>query len=429
MTSPLTPNTQAILLLTCPLIVGRSEPPADLLTLTEYNRLTRILRERQKQPGDLIAPGDEDLQEICATQFGHERLEGLLGRAFLLSQAVDRWNDRGIWVVSRADSAYPRRFKARLKEDAPPILYGCGNAALLETGGLAAVGSRHVDEELISYAEKVGRLTAETGRILISGAAKGIDRAAMHGALQTGGSVAGVMADSLERGALARDNRESLMDGKLVLISPYDPAAGFNVGHAMQRNKMIYALADAALVITSDFEKGGTWAGAIEQLAKLHFVPVFVRDEANAVKGNTALLQHGAIRWPNPQNGDELSQVLSKAAEAAAAQPQQETLSLALREQSASYQSTLPQQPFPDLALTVDNDPLKSDTRPSQALFNLVCEILRRELAEPKSDIEVAELLNVAKPQAKIWLTKLAKDGELERLTKPVRYRAVRRLL
>ena len=34
-------------------------------------------------------------------------------------------------------------------------------------------------------------------------AAKGIDRAAMHGALQAGGAVAGVMSDSLERGALA----------------------------------------------------------------------------------------------------------------------------------------------------------------------------------------------------------------------------------
>ena len=73
----------------------------------------------------------------------------------------------------------------------------------------------------------------------------------------------GVMSDSLERGALAKDNREPLMDRKLVLISPYDPAAGFNVGHAMQRNKVIYALADGAFVVSSDLEKGGTWAGAI----------------------------------------------------------------------------------------------------------------------------------------------------------------------
>jgi hypothetical protein len=40
----------------------------------------------------------------------------------------------------------------------------------------------------------------------------------------------------------------------------------------MQRNKLIYALADAALVVNSDFEKGGTWAGAIEQLERLHLI-------------------------------------------------------------------------------------------------------------------------------------------------------------
>jgi predicted Rossmann fold nucleotide-binding protein DprA/Smf involved in DNA uptake len=333
MNSPLTPNTQAILLLTAPLIVGRSEGSPDLLTLTEYNRLARVLREKQKQPADLIGPDAGETVGVCAAVFGRERLESLLARGFLLSQAVDRWNARAIWVVSRADATYPRRLKARLKEDAPPLLYGCGDAALLDTGGLAVVGSRHVDEELISYTENVGRLAAEAGRTLVSGAAKGIDRAAMHGALQAGGAAAGVMSDSLERGALARDNREPLMDHKLVLISPYDPAAGFNVGHAMQRNKTIYALADAALVVTSDFEKGGTWAGAIEQLEKLHFVPVFVRDGADPGKGNSALLRHGALPWPNPRDAAELSQAFSKATEAAAAQPKQETLSFVLREQ------------------------------------------------------------------------------------------------
>jgi predicted Rossmann fold nucleotide-binding protein DprA/Smf involved in DNA uptake len=241
---------------------------------------------------------------------------------------LERWNARAIWVVSRADASYPRRLKARLKENAPPVLYGCGDAALLDTGGLAVVGSRHVDDELISYAQNVGRLAATAGRTVISGGAKGIDRAAMHGALQTGGAVAGVMSDSLERGALASDHREFLMNHKLVLISPYDPAAGFNVGHAMQRNKVIYALADAALVVTSDFEKGGTWAGAVEQLEKLHFVPVFVRNGENVGKGNSALLRHGAAPWPNPCDSDELSLALANAAETVAAEPKQETLSL-----------------------------------------------------------------------------------------------------
>jgi len=298
MIESLTPNTQAILLLTAPLIAGRGETTSDLLSLGDYNRLTRILREKQKEPADLISADSEELIELCAQPFGRARLEALLGRGFLLGQAVERWNARGIWVISRADSRYPRRLKVRLKEDAPPLLYGCGDIALLEKGGLAVVGSRHVDDELISFTETVGRLSAEAHRTIVSGGARGIDRAAMHGALMAGGDVAGVMADSLERAALAPDNREPLMEGRLVLVSPYDPGAGFNVGHAMQRNKLIYALADAALVVTSDFEKGGTWAGAIEQLDRLRFVPVFVRNETNAGKGNAALLHRGESRGP-----------------------------------------------------------------------------------------------------------------------------------
>ncbi len=126
----------------------------------------------------------------------------------------------------------------------------------------------------------------------------------MSGALDAAGRVVGVLSDSLERMALRREHRSPLMDGQLVLLSPYDPAAGFNVGNAMQRNKLIYALADAALVVNSDYEKGGTWAGAgagaVEQLRKLHFVPVYVRSSAGESKGLTAFQRNGAHTWPDP---------------------------------------------------------------------------------------------------------------------------------
>src|SRR5438093_8572923 len=172
MTAPLTSNTQAILLLNAPLIAGRGETSPRLFSLSEYNRLARLLREKQKQPADLIGADSSDIISVCARQFGSERMEALLGRGFLLSQAVERWQARSIWVISRADPSYPRRLKARLKEDAPPLLYGCGDLALLEKGGLAVVGSRHVDEELISYTEGIGKLAAEARRSLVSGGAK-----------------------------------------------------------------------------------------------------------------------------------------------------------------------------------------------------------------------------------------------------------------
>ncbi|MBN0266443.1 DNA-processing protein DprA, partial [Pseudomonas aeruginosa] len=175
----LSPNTQAILLLTAPLIAGRGTASPDLLSPGEYKRLARHLREIQHQPADLLSSGAAEILRACQPVIDESRLQRLLGRGFLLSQVIERWQARAIWVVSRADAEYPRRLKARLREDAPAVLYGCGDMGLLETGGLAVVGSRHVDDELIDYTMSVGRLAARANRALVSGGAKGIDQAAM----------------------------------------------------------------------------------------------------------------------------------------------------------------------------------------------------------------------------------------------------------
>jgi DNA processing protein len=422
MTTPLTLNTQAILLLTAPLVAGRGDLSAKLFSLGEYNKLARLLREKQKQPADLIGADSGEAIELCAQQFGNERLEALLRRGFLLSQAVERWSARSIWVISRADSAYPKRLKTRLKEDAPPLLYGCGDLTLLEKGGLAVVGSRHVDEELINYTEGIGKLAAEAHRTLISGGAKGIDKAAVNGALQSGGEAVAVMSDSMERAAVARENLEPIMDHRLLVVSPYDPAAGFNVGNAMQRNKVIYALADAGLVVISDFEKGGTWAGAIEQLERFHLVPVFVRNGNNLGRGNAALIHHGGLPWPNPEDGAGLARVLSAAVESVAAEPKQEALSFTLREQPATYATTVKSV---EPATVVSEGP-KIDSSPSEELFNTVRDLLSRELVTGQTGPEIVSLLGVTKSQAKEWLAKLIKEGTVEKIkkSKPVQYRA-----
>ena len=247
----LSQNTQAILLLTAPLIAGRGSSSSELLTPGEYKRLARHLREIQRKPADLVSPDASELLRVCEPVIEEARLQRLLGRGFLLSQVIERWQARAIWVISRADDQYPRRLKARLREDSPAVLYGCGDIGLLDSGGMAVVGSRHVDELLIDYTTAVGRLAARARRTLVSGGARGIDQAAMRGALEAGGKVIGVLADSLEKTTMNRENRNFLLDGQLVLISPYDPGAGFNVGNAMQRNKLIYALGSYGEISTS----------------------------------------------------------------------------------------------------------------------------------------------------------------------------------
>jgi DNA processing protein len=98
------PNTQAILLLTAPLIAGRSEPSPDLLTPGEYKRLARHLHQLSREPGDLLSVDAEAILRDTQPLVDVARLKRLLARGFALSQAIERWQTRAIWVVSRADS-------------------------------------------------------------------------------------------------------------------------------------------------------------------------------------------------------------------------------------------------------------------------------------------------------------------------------------
>ncbi|HEY5551741.1 MAG TPA: DNA-processing protein DprA [Opitutaceae bacterium] len=312
MSYALSRNTQAILLLTAPLLGSNGEPSsASPLSPVEYKRLARMLREQQHEPADFLSTTANAVIEKCARVVDAARLGRLLDRGLLLSLALERWQTRAIWVISRADPEYPRRLKARLRENSPPVLYGCGQIDWLDSGGLAVVGSRNANDSLLEYSMRVGSAAASAGYPVVSGGARGVDSAAMHGALVSRGRVIGVLPDSLERAALAREYRNALIAGQLLLVSPYDPAAGFNAGHALSRNKLIYALADAGLVAETAHGEGGTWAGAVEQIDKLRFVPIYVRSTGEIGKGLEALRAKGALPWPNPDSAESFAATLA----------------------------------------------------------------------------------------------------------------------
>ena len=413
-------NTQAILLLTAPLIVGRRTPAAEVLQPREYNKLAQLLHENSREPADLLSPEASQLlsDDWLRAEIDSERVGRLLARGFLLSQAVEHWRQRAIWVLSRADEQYPRRLKARLGGHAPAILYGCGDPNILDSGGLAVVGSRHVDDKLRDYAAGIGELTANAEWTLVSGGARGIDQASMRGALEAGGRVVGVLSNDLQRAALRREHREVLMDGRLALVSPYDPAAGFNVGHAMQRNKLIYALADAGLVASSDYKKGGTWAGAVEQLDELKLVPVYVRSDS--AMGLQALMDKGAYPWPDPQTPEEFWDKIADSLDQSLPAAGQPELPI---EASGERMEPGAVRPEPE----AHDEPAALATplgAPDEMLFAMVAElVIEITTPAPKSLDEITNALGVSRPQATTWLKRLVGEGKLEKQPRPVRYR------
>ena len=310
-TDGLSANTTAILLLTAPLIVGNRGPRDRILTAGEYRKLAPCLASLQSQPADLLEPGADRLVAQCGEVIDEARLRALLDRRFLLSQAVERWQTRGIRVVSRADAAYPPLLRKRLKNDAPSVLYGCGPQAIMHTRSLAIVGSRDVTEPLIDYTRGTAALVVGAGLTVVSGGARGVDRAAMNGALEAGGRVVGVLPGDLERTVMNREHRNRLLEERLALVSPFDPSQRFTVAQAMQRNRVIYTLAEAGLVVNADFNRGGTWAGAVEQLKK-YSVPIFVRSSGDPSEGLEALRDRGACPWLEPEDPDAIDEILGQ---------------------------------------------------------------------------------------------------------------------
>lgn len=400
----ISPTTQAILMLVAPLLAGGRTEAGLLLTPKEYTRLAQALQRLDSRPSDLLGSQATELLDSLASDFDRDRLGNLLARGMQVSLALEQWQQLSIQVISRADSLYPRRLKKSLGYRSPSLLYFCGDPALLNGGGLAVVGSRQVDTDLLEYTRELGALAATAGCTIVSGGAKGIDQASMQGAATAGGKVVGVLAHDLARAVMRRDNRNALMNHELLLCSPFDPTAGFKVWQAMDRNKLIYALADVALVVQSDVGKGGTWSGAREQIQKFRCVPVYTRTAGPHSPGLAALRDLGAGSWPEPHDVEAFRAVVDSAA-------------------GRDGPSKVPIH-------TPKSRDSAAQTQPNTAGFPWADELqgkvedllLRLLVHEPASAQAIADCLEARPRQVQSWLKQLVETGKLTKSTDPVRY-------
>ena len=275
--------------LTAILLTDRSVPSdAPPLTASEFWPLVRSgeLEVLAVDPSAAATSG-------ASAKVDRPRIEALLDRSTSVAFELDRLSQSGITVLSALDESYPERLRLRLGDAAPPLLYTAGDASLLENESLAIVGSRGVTEAGADVARRAARAAIENGLSVVSGGAKGVDQLAMLAAWEADGAVVGVLSEGLDRALRSRENRAAVLDGRALLCSPYKPTAGFSTGNAMGRNKIVYALASLALVVSSDEGSGGTWAGATEALTKRYAV-VAAWTGDGAGPGNAALVTRGA---------------------------------------------------------------------------------------------------------------------------------------
>ena len=207
-------------------------------------------------------PEDRHLESRDLTAMGYslemaERIVALLEDTVLLEHYLRRGQRLGYHPISRVGEEYPQTVHNRLGLDAPGCLWSRGALELLSKPAVALVGSRELGKDNLAFAKEVGRQAARQGYVLVSGNARGADRAAQDSCLEAGGEVIAVVADELER---------YRPDGHILYLSEDGFDLPFSAQRALSRNRLIHCMGLRTFVAQSGYERGGTWDGTVKNL-------------------------------------------------------------------------------------------------------------------------------------------------------------------
>lgn len=209
-------------------------------------------------------------------------------------QILEQCKQRGIGILTYGDAAYPRNL--RNIEDPPPVLYFKGKLPDWEAQPLIGiVGTRKASPYGLQTASLLAAQTAACGGIVVSGAAAGIDRAAMEGALSAEKPVVGVLGGGVDVVYPAANRtlyRQAEENG--CLLSEYPPGSRPFPGNFLRRNRIISGISQGVLVVEAPERSGAlnTAQHAFSQGRDVFTAPANLGVVSSL--GSNRLLQEGA---------------------------------------------------------------------------------------------------------------------------------------
>lgn len=400
-----TENALATILL-CSYIRAKEGGYKPYTALKWSNLVAKIVNSDLKEPAALLYLSKDEISEKLNIDFNEaDRIKHLLSRGANMALYLEDLERKGIHVVTRSDKHYPKRLKSILKKNAPALLYYCGDISLANHKGIAIVGSRNIDNVGENFAIDLATKATKEGFAIFSGGARGIDTISEETAIKNGGIVISVIADSLIKKIKRKDIRDKVVMGKLLLMSANNPDVSFTAGGAMNRNKYVYALSRGTFIVASDYNKGGTWAGATENL-KHEWVKTFVYKSDN-YQGNMALVQKGAVPI------DDLQDIaITDLTDMPIDKPEQ----LNIFEANNNSRNLTEQNELNNESMVNDNNKLNFD------LYSIVIDVIAQYLQEPKTLDDISSTLIINKKQASVWLQRAIQENKVKKLNKPVRY-------
>lgn len=237
-------------------------------------------------------------------------------------RALDDGAACGATLVLSGETAYPGALLELA--DPPPALWLLGDASLLapERAAVAVVGTRDATAYGDRAARSIAHALAESGVVVVSGMARGIDAAAHLAALDAGGATVAVLGCGVDV-PYPRHHRalhRRLVERGLV-VSELPPGSAPSPGAFPRRNRIVAALSRAAIIVEAGVRSGAliTASLALELGRDVGAVPGPI-DSATAA-GTNALLRDGAAVIAEPADALALAGVACAASGRSGGEP------------------------------------------------------------------------------------------------------------
>lgn len=196
-------------------------------------------------------------------------------------------------AIVPGDSAYPKAAARLLGSKAPDVLYCLGNISLLGRPAVGFCGSRKASAKGLGVAADCATQLVQSGFVVASGYAAGVDYTAHKAALEAGGRTIMVLPEGIEHFRIRKTLAEDWDWDRVLVVSQFPPSAGWKAFRAMERNNLIIALSRAMVVIEAGATGGTLHAGKSTLKMGLPLYVVEFGDMGTEAPGNAELIGMG----------------------------------------------------------------------------------------------------------------------------------------
>ncbi len=215
----------------------------------------RVLSEAFDTYEDFLCVTEGDLLSL---KIKRETIKSLLqNRHRIVKERI--WHEQqkwGIFYLGFTDEDYPSLLKE--VKDAPGLLYGIGNALLLQNKMISMVGSRNISEAGLKKTYHIARGLSEEGITIVSGLAMGADGMAHLGAMEGMGKSIGILAGGVDI-MYPKTNmplyKTMIEDGGLILSESL-PKKKPKPSDFPIRNRIVAGLAHGTIICEAEIGSG-----------------------------------------------------------------------------------------------------------------------------------------------------------------------------